>query len=530
MPANKLAIATLNRGLIVYDLITKSVTDLVFDRTIPYTIPNNTVRSLLLDKNNTLWVGTVNGLCRIEADSIVQGGTRFSRITKRSKLGANVSINDICEDENGKIWLATEFDGLLRVENNELVSENLFGIKTISSILNNNKTDLWLGTNKGIVKYNSETKVHEVYNEKDGVVPNEFNRNSGIITNKGDIFLGGVSGVTMFNPKDLEHQKRNNHKVILTDLLVFNKLVRVHDRSKILNQAIAYAKSIQLQHNQNIFTLRFSSANYSNVRIPQFEYRLLGLNEEWIKTSENSVTYSIQETGNYVFEIRNVVESGVGSENVTRLTIEIIPPLWRTWWAYSLYSLLFMLLLVVVIVFIRSKTILKHKLKLEMAEHLQQKEINELKLRFFTHISHDFKTPLTLIVGLLQQVISEFKGNVDLFKKLLLMKKNSDQLFKLINELMDFRKLEKSQMKLSVRENNMVAFVKDVYDSFMPKAEFQKYEYSFYAEKETITAWFDLDKFERVIFNILSNAFKFTEYGGKIEYVFLKKMTQLIFP
>ncbi len=356
----------------------------------------------------------------------------------------------------------------------------------------------------------------KLFDSKDGVIPNEFGRSSKLIAKDGTIYFGGASGVTTFHPNDLGGKNVFAPNVLLTGLKIFDKLVEVGDSTKILNKALAFTDHIELSYKQNIFTINFAMPNFIKPEKNEYQYRLLGLDDKWTTSNRSFVTYTIQRGGSYTFEVMGVNGDGFQSTGITTLDIIVNNPPWKTWWAYTLYSLFILSIAAVLIYFFQSRIKLKHQLEIETREFLNQQEVNKQKLQFFTNISHEFRTPLTLISGPLQQIISEYKGPNAFFRQLLVIKKNTDQLFKLINELMDFRKLENKQMRLQAAKGNIVKFSREIFLSFSQQANLNKYKYTFEADAEVIKIYFDRDKLEKVFYNLISNAFKFTPRKGEI--------------
>ncbi|HET8829074.1 MAG TPA: hybrid sensor histidine kinase/response regulator transcription factor, partial [Pelobium sp.] len=375
---------------------------------------------------------------------------------------------------------------------------------------------LWLSSAQGIIKYSAEKDVLEIYDLSDGLPANEFLRTSKLYSSSGRVYFGGASGATTFNPDKLKTVNTVPPNVIITGFKLFDKPVEVGDSTGILKYSIETTEKISLDYNQNILTINFSMPNFIKNGKNSYYYRLIGLEKDWTQTSKTSVSYTIQQGGDYRFEVKGVNENGVPTEEVTYLEIKVASAPWKTWWAYTIYGLAIFGAFGIFVYFFRSKLVLQHKLELEKRESSNQEELNRHKLQFFTNVSHEFRTPLTLISGPLQKLLEDYKGPHKLFKQLLVIKKNTDQLNKLINELLDFRKFEDSQMKLRVAESNIVEFLREIFLSFSLQAKMQEYTYTFETDEESILAYFDSEKLEKVFYNLLSNAFKHTPKGGEI--------------
>ena len=509
-------IGMLGGGLNLFDPIKGTFRHFAAASDDPYSISSNSVRSLKFDASGNLWVGTQQGLCVLDKASLANNSFKFTRIGIREGMNPRVYVSDLYEDAYGTLWVATMGQSLLKVVDNHLVPVKIDGVASVQAIVEGSRDDLWLSTDAGIVQYNTATGASKTYDQRDGVVPNEFSRAAGLYASDSNVYIGGASGVTVFDPTDLAVKAPYVSEVTITEFQVQGKALEAGDTTGILEKSIEYTSDLTLKYNQNIFTITFISPDYVRFKEGTYQYRLLGLNDEWITTSGTSVSYTIQRGGTYTFEVRRAAPDGSPTNTITRLAIRVLPAPWRTWWAFTIYGLFIAGLLFGLMSIVQSRTRMKHQLELEKRELENQQKVNDQKLQFFTNVSHEFRTPLTLILGPLQRIIENYKGSRTVYRQLLTMQKNGDQLFGLINELMDFRKLENKQMKLSVSQANVVDFLKEVYFSFKPQAELHQCTYTFTTESEVVDAYFDSDKLERVFYNLLSNAFKYTKPGGHI--------------
>lgn len=506
-------IGTNGKGLIKFNF--KDHTFKIFNsRLKPVGLTNSNIKTIIVDESRNIWLGTLRGLNCItpynEVKSFVFGND--------SKI--KFEINTIYEDVNKDLWIGTFEDGLFKFANNQFEyidlkvgNEKIDGIR---SIVRADDNSFWMSTfTQGIVKYNFTSKtVVAHYTIKDGLPSNEFNRDAGLRLGD-DFYFGGTSGVTLFN----ENNIAKNHyapQVILTDLKINNKSVSVNDSYNILSKAINFTQEIELLHNQGNFSVSFSIPSFINAKSNSYKYRLKGLETDWIESSENTASYTIQKPGDYVFEVKGINSDGVINETPTTLNISVRPAPWFTWWAYAIYILIVISIIYYLYSISKSRTKLKHELELEHLEAEQIKKINQAKLEFFTNISHEFRTPLTLILGPLQQILDNYQGSSSIYKKLQIIKSNGNFLLQLINRLMDFRKYESNQMALQVAEHNIVDVLKKVYESFSDYASVEGYQYNFETSSNEIRLYFDEKKLESVFFNLISNAFKFTNCQGQI--------------
>ncbi|MCV9386697.1 hybrid sensor histidine kinase/response regulator transcription factor [Reichenbachiella ulvae] len=512
----KIWAGTLNKGLNLLDPKTDDFMSF-HPNMVGSSISSSNVRALLLDKSGALYVGTGRGLNRLSADDYRTGTYRFDLMEVNGVEDDNLFIHDLFEDNNGRVWLGAHGRGLYYVDNDRIEKVDIEGLTSVFGITQEKDGDLWMSSEEGVVSYNTATGEYQFYNKKDGVNPNEFNRATKLAASNGMVYFGGASGVTAFYPNALGGAEDDYApNVVLTSFSLFGKRIHVNDGSEILNQSIEYVKEVELDYDQNLFTIDFNMPVFLNPDKTTYRYRLIGLDDNWVTTANPSVSFTIQRGGTYTFEVIGVNGDGIQTEKPTTLTIIVHPAPWLTTWAYLLYAIIVLVALFAFIYFFKSRLRLQHQLEMESREFLHQQEVNKQKLQFFTNISHEFRTPLTLISGPLERLIDDYKGPSYIYRQLLVIKKNTDQLFKLINELMDFRKLENQQMKLQAAEGNIVSFAKEIFLSFDQQAKINKLSYSFHSENDSLLVYFDRDKLEKVLYNLISNAFKFTPAKGKI--------------
>ncbi|GAA4958394.1 two-component regulator propeller domain-containing protein [Algibacter aquimarinus] len=508
-------IGTNYKGLIKYS-IKKNVFKVISTISKPYSITNNNVKTIKVDKAKNIWVGTIRGLNRISPNGDI------TNYIYNTDLKVKFEINTIFEDSKGVLWIGTFEDGLFKFENNQFIPVGLkvsdIEINGIRSILEAENGKFWISTyTQGILKYNPNTdNIDAYYTKKEGLASNQFNRDASLRIGKSKYYFGGPSGVTYFDENNLT---KNDYspQVIITDFKIRNSSTTVDDYEKeFLGRTITYAESLELDYNQGNFTLSFATPNFINPGGNSYVYRLRDLEIDWVRTSNNTASYTIQKPGNYTFEVKGINSDGVVNENPTILQIKVNPAPWATWWAYSLYFLFASAVIYYLFSVLKSKTKLKHQLELEHVRAEEIEKINKSKLEFFTNISHEFRTPLTLILAPLQQVLENYRGSSQMFKKLKVVESSANQLLQLINRLMDFRKYENKLMKLEAAEGNIVSFLEEIYLSFSEYAKGKNYQYTFHSSSDNIELYFDRPKLERVFYNLISNAFKYTDDGGEI--------------
>lgn len=515
---NQIWLGTLTKGLDLFDPDKGVIQNFHTNGANQY-IVNNSVRALCVNKKGDLIVGTGGGICLLTYDSYKNGEFDFKILRSSDGQNDGIYVHDIIEDSNGKIWIASQSNGLYYLEDDKIVSTQLEGVTSIFSIIEDKEGKLWLSSQQGIVSYDIATGDFRILDKKDGVDPNEFNTKSRLFSSSGKVYFGGASGVTVFNPSTLGFTNDYAPNLIITRFNLMGKDLQANDSTGILKKSIEYTDELTLAYDQNIFTIHFSMPSFINSEKNTYAYRLKGLDNNWVTTNNAFVSFTIQRGATYVFEVKGVNSNGVATNDVTTLRINVKNAPWLTWWAYLIYLIVFVSSLLLIIYSFQSRLKLQHKLETEIREFHNQQEANQQKLQFFTNISHEFRTPLTLIAGPLEKLIADYKGPSYVFRQLQVIKRNTDQLFKLINELMDFRKLENKQMKLQTAEGDIVKFANEIYLSFKQQAKISKLDYSFRTESPHINVYFDRDKLEKVLFNLISNAFKYTPQEGKIEVI-----------
>lgn len=517
---NKLWLATFGKGLICYDINKKSFRSYNTNAKNFNTITNDLIRTIKIDSQKNIWVGSQKGLSKIDTSNNI---TRFF-FNSENQFGEDITT--IFESSKKEIWVGTKAKGLFKFNgtsfDKKLLKNNKETITSIHSLLEDKNGCFWISTNQGIVKYNPTQLSSTIYNIKDGLVSNEFNDNASLKLNEKLFYFGSPNGITYFNTNSFT----TNYYVpqtLITNFKINNTSLQVKENTNILRENILFTKELELSYKQGNFTIEFAIPNFINPKNNLYQYRLKGLDKDWIYTTNNTASFTIQTPGNYVFEVKGANNDGLWNQKPTSLKIKVNPAPWRSWWAFSLYGLIIAVALYFLINVQKSKTKLKLKLELEQLANEKIEETNKAKLEFFTNISHEFRTPLTLILGPLKQILNDFKGTSAIYKKLLVVENNANHLLLLINRLMDFRKFENNLFKIEAAEGNIVKFLREIYFSFSEYAKTGDYTYTFEVSEETILVYYDRYKLERVFFNLISNAFRYTPKGGEIHIVVKKE-------
>jgi ligand-binding sensor domain-containing protein/signal transduction histidine kinase/DNA-binding response OmpR family regulator len=484
---------------------------------------NGYIRAIEEDKDGNIWIGSHGaGL------AIYHPATRtWTVYTKDNSQLPSDKVQSILCDSQGRIWIGT-YVGLIlfdKATKQFIPFSEKDGLQntTIYQVVEDLQGRIWLSTNTGISSFDLKTKSFRNFNSQHGVQNNNFVHGSGIRLSDGELFFGGVLGFNYFDPAKLTIN-RNDPAVLLTDLKISNKSVIAGNESPI-KEHISVANEIRLDYKQN-FALGFVALNYTNPKQNQYAYKLEEFDKDWNYTGTvNTASYTNLDPGEYIFRVKASNNDGIWSTHETTIKVFVKPPFWRTTFAYIFYVLAIAGLLL----YSRYRGITKLRKKFALEQERQEvkriQELDRLKLKFLTNLSHDFRTPISLIVGPVDQLIREesTEGKLD---KLQMIRRNARRLLNLVNQLLDFRKMEERELKLQSSKGDFISFVKEVTESFRDMSERKNINFTFESDITKLYALFDHDKMERILFNLLSNAFKFTLAGGAISVVVQKKEKQ----
>jgi signal transduction histidine kinase/DNA-binding response OmpR family regulator len=385
---------------------------------------------------------------------------------------------------------------------------------SVNSIIEDEKGNLWLGTGSGITFFDVRKKTFINFTKADGINGSLMNPEAAIRLDNNLTLFGSTKGLNIFNPNNFKMSIAKPN-VVITDFQIFNKSVKIGSDSP-LNQSIAMTDRIVLSHDQDVFSFEFAALDYNSSHSIKYAYKMEGFDREWIESGNRRfVTYTNLDPGEYIFKIKSTNADGVWNDQVTSLSIIMKPPWWKTLWAYILYVVLIILGLIGIRRFELNRARLRNALKLREYEVKKKSELEEIKSRFFANLSHEFRTPLMLIRGPLEQlkkgeIYGDNSENIDLIER------NSDRLKELIDQLLELSQLEKASISLKTEKENVIAILKGLLSSFEYLAMQKNISTSFESDTDKIFCWLDRDKFEKIINNLLSNAFKFTPQGGEV--------------
>lgn len=500
-------------------------------------IPGNYIISLCEDRSGNIWAGTYgNGISKIQISADNQ--VHFKNYTQADGLCNNV-VYAILEDNNGILWLSTD---------------------------------------NGLSRFDPKQNHFKNFYVTDGLQSNQFYWSAAFKSKEGKLYFGGIKGLNFFYPDSIRDNSFKP-RVTITDFKIFNSSVGVgvwNKKREILDRVINETSTVNLSYKENVFSFEFSALDYFLPEKAQYQYKMEGVDQEWVTTpsSRRFVTYTNLKGGDYTFWLKASNSDGVWNNEATKLQIHISPPFWDTVW-FRILSAAVLLAVIFAYFKVRTKiletqkrvleaTVVERTAKIEeqkeelrsqaerlleynnQLEHRQEliegqkaqlerqnieiseqrdklielnkrvQLVNQLKIRFFTNISHEFRTPLTLILGPLDKLLKTWKGDQETKGTLDLINRNAQRLLHLINQLMEFRKIETGKLELKVSEGNMIGFLENIFSSFQQLAKQRNIEYTYEHSIIEEKQWFDHEKIENIVYNLLSNAFKFTTEGGKI--------------
>jgi ligand-binding sensor domain-containing protein/signal transduction histidine kinase/CheY-like chemotaxis protein/AraC-like DNA-binding protein len=475
-------------------------------------LQGNNIVTINEDKHKNLWMGTDDG-----------GLNCYNLITKKITHYFNnqeklPDLRVVFIDHTGRVWLGQAGLYLFKPDQNKfVVFTNKAGLGTeyIKGIEEDSKGNLWISGSNGLTKLNPATQQTVKYNTADGLQGQEFEANASLKTHNGVMYFGGINGFNQFNPLTIEANKFVP-PVYITGFQIFNKIVQPDSAGSPLTDDISLTKNIDLSYKQSTIALYFSALNYTSPENNKYAYKLEGLDDNWYYTgTERKAAYTNLSPGTYTFRVRAANNDGVWNEMGNSLTIIIKPPLWATWW--------FRLMAGVFTLFAGYQLLrFKKNQDLHKIEERKREEMHQLKLQFFTNISHEFRTPLSLILGPLENLLKDSNAISRHYYKM--MYRNANRLLHLINELMDFRKVETGALTLKVAPGNLNSFVQELAEEFEDLAMQKHIDLQVIEEDQGFNAWFDRQVVEKILLNLINNSLKYTPANGCVKIELLHSL------
>lgn len=546
-----LVIGTWGGGLNIFDKKTGTFKRYTHDNS-PNSISSDYIQKSFLDSKKNIWIGTYYG--GLNLFDINNGKfKRFISGNGKTKLSGN-NIISIDEDQQNNLWIGTDDGGLNRYNftsgridhyfNNDVKKpdlrvifidskdriwvgqtglyifnkqKNKFSIFTdkaglntefIKGITEDRNGNFWISTSNGLTKFNPENSEFKKYNTADGLQDLEFEANAFLKTKKGEMFFGGINGFNYFFPENI---KTNNYipPVFITNFSIFNKEILPGVKESVLEKDITLTKEIHLNYKQSTLSFNFAALNYTASENNRYAYKLEGFDNEWIEANQaHKASYTNLYPGEFTFRVKAANNDGVWNDEGTSVKILIAAPFWQTWWfritVFATLSYIAYLILS-----------FKRKLEIREIEEKKREEIHQIQLQFFTNISHEFRTPLSLILGPIDRLLKEDQNSS--FKHFYTtIHRNANRLLSLINELMDFRKVENGALKLKVSAGNLNTFIDEVAEEFREMAQDKKIHFLIKKDEGISETWFDKSILEKIILNLINNALKYTSEGGEV--------------
>ena len=473
-------------------------------------ISGNWIYDVLIDSEKGVWVATSNGLNYLNKEKdifeivvLADGDTKISNI-----------MYSLHEDYKGNIWIGS-YHGLHRLDKTTgkpflITTDDGLPNNMITGIEEDSENNLWISTGKGLCYYNPERSEFINFYAHDGIQSNEFRRGSHFKGKNDKMYFGGINGITTFYPSGFSRENPLL-ELVFTDLLVNNEPVRI-GQSDILEKSLDETASIRLKYNQRSFTFRFAALEFGMPQRVNYYTLMEHFDEQWhqLESSNRSVTYTNLNPGFYVFKVKATID---GIHTLQKdMQVVILPPWWLSLTAKMSYVIVFILLIYSIYSYI------SHRLRQrrELMEKEQQKQISESKLHFFTDISHEIRTPLSLIIAPLEKMIENGNGDPAMRSSFRIMYQNAIRILRMINQLMDLRALDNGKLKLKIEQVDILKFIHNIMDSFTDLANARQISFTMKSEDGLPPVFIDMDCLDKIIFNLLSNAFKFTPQGGSV--------------
>lgn len=473
------------------------------------------ITTLFRDSHKRLWIGGEEGLSVFKQEGLDIQKASILPVSNVTKLFTNC----IYEASNGIIWVGTREGFYCFNEKDKQIKRynttNGLPNNVVYGILEDSFGRLWLSTNRGISCFNPETEKFRNFTESDGLQSNQFNTASYCRTSVGQMYFGGINGITTFRP-ELLLDNPYTPPVVITKLQLFNKVVRPDDETGILTKNISETKSITLKSWQTAFSIEFVVSNYISGQHNTFAYKLEGYDKEWYYlTDSRTVSYSNLPQGTYQFLVKAANSDGKWNPIPTALEIIVLPIWYKTWWALLIFFATFAGFITFVFRFFWMRKSMEAQLEIERRDKEHQEEINQMKMRFFINISHELRTPLTLILTPLQEIINKISDRWTR-NQLEYIQRNANRLLHLVNQLMDYRRAELGVFELKAKKGNAHQLIQDNFLFYDKLARHKKITYTLHSELEDKEVLFDANYLELIVNNLLSNAFKYTESGQSI--------------
>ena len=520
-------IGTFGGGL---DLAVPKKDKYIFGHFFNKTYGQKEIRTICEDRNGWIWVGTSEGVFVFDPDRIIKDPNDFYQYNLDNHALKSNEIKSIIQDKKGRIWIAESGIGfcVANIKNDYkdisfthyTVNDGLVH-SVVQAFIEDDEGNIWVSTEYGISCFNPENKIFNNYFFSNDILGNVYTEGCAKLKD-GRLAFGTNHGLIILNTKQIKN-KEKIPSVTFTDLKLNGISVRPADMDSPLTAALAYTDAISLKYYQSSFVIDFSTFDYPISTNTRFSYKLEGYDDDWsIPSTLNFAAYKNLPAGTYYLHVKACSVSGIWSDNEETLEIKVTPPFWATGWAFFVYILIAGIIMYFVYRTIRNINNLRNKIKVE-------KQLTEYKLVFFTNISHEFRTPLTLIQGALDRIHRTHNIPKEIRYSIKLMDKSTQRMLRLINQLLEFRKMQNNKLALSLEETDVIAFLYEIYLSFQDTAESKNMDFKFIPSVNSYKMYIDKGNIDKIAYNLLSNAFKYTPSGGKIEFsIYIDKQKQLL--
>ncbi|GAB6010975.1 hybrid sensor histidine kinase/response regulator [Viscerimonas tarda] len=478
-------------------------------------------RTIMHDHTGWIWSGSDNGVVAFNPDEVIRDESKYLHFQFDPNNGKSINNNEvkaIYEDSRGRIWFGTTGGGLnLLVREKPIerswfkhyTSENGLSNEVIQSILEDSEGNIWVSTEGAISKFDPQTERFENFSFSEEEQARIFNTESCYRTQNGKLMFGNYSGVYIFQPEEIKYDAYTP-PVVISGLKINGATIRPEEDDSPLAQSITQTKSIRLKYNQNSFNIEFAMLNFQSSEFNQYTYYMEGYEKKWNPVTRYNIgTYRNIPPGTYRFKVKGSNSFGIWTEEETVLEIEIMPPFWKSVWAYLIYTVL-----LAMAIFFAIKVML-HIHRLHTAVKVEQ-QLTEYKLRFFTNISHEFRTPLTIIRGAIDSLNETGNLPAPAIKLVGQLQKSSSRLLRLIDQLLEFRKLQNKGLELEVERTEVIGFFRDITQTFKEVTDKKNIRLLFVSDLSAHEQLLDVNKFDKIMYNLLSNAVKHTPGNGVI--------------
>ena len=479
------------------------------------------------DSKGTIWAGTTtNGVIRVVGNSLHPEKINFKKYSLDNGSLNAINVQCLFEDSKKRLWAGTSGGGLNLYDpkSDTFISVNdLFNFPTdiIFNIQEDGNGNLWIGTNVGLVKLHVPNDMnrtsYRLFTTSDGLQDNVFNRAAAFKTKTGEMYFGGHRGYNRFYPDKMVDEEIYS-PIVITDIKVFNQSWASLDeklKNKISSLTPEFTRKIVLPYDHNNFSIEFAALSYVNPSKNKYAYYLEGFDKEWEYSNADRrfAYYNNLKPGVYTFHLKAANENGIWTERAENIQVVILPPPWKTWWAFAIYCLLILFVGYIIFRTVKKRIKLKNDLHLRELEKDKADEVNQAKLQFFTNVTHELMTPLTIISAAVDELKRVAPNNSDHYR---VMTNNINRLVRLLQQILEFRKAESGNLRLKVSKGDLAAFTRKSYESFCPLMKKKNMHFSIVCSPEPFYAYFDPDKIDKILYNLLSNASKYNDPGNTV--------------